>query len=67
MRCIERLKTSSFSLEALYRFEGELSRRFPKNNNIRAKLRQQLQRLRDQGQIHFLGNGLYQVLAHGAI
>ena len=29
------------------------------NHNIKAKLRQQLQMLRDRGVIEFLGNGLY--------
>ena len=32
----------------------------PNNNNIRAKIRQQLQQLRDRGIISFLGNGRYQ-------
>jgi len=61
MRCIEALRSASFSLEDVYRFEGELSKRYPKNNNIRAKLRQQLQKLRDMGHVRFLGNGVYEV------
>jgi hypothetical protein len=33
--------------------------RYPNNRHVRAKLRQQLQRLRDLGLIEFLGGGLY--------
>jgi len=32
---------------------------YPNNRNVAAKLRQQLQRLRDMGLIEFLGNGVY--------
>ena len=62
MRCIEALKASAFSINELYAFEHDLSRRYPKNNNIRAKLRQQLQKLRDAGLVRFLGKGLYEVV-----
>ena len=36
-----------------------LQARHPQNNNIRPKIRQQLQVLRDKGVIEFLGRGLY--------
>lgn len=53
---------SQFSLAQLYEFEGAAHTAFPENNNIRPKLRQQLQKLRDRGFIQFLGNGRYQRL-----
>lgn len=48
-----------FQLEDIYKFESFLSYKYPKNNNIKAKIRQQLQFLRDKGYIKFLGNGFY--------
>lgn len=59
MHCIERLKKSTFSLSDLYVFEKELQRKYPKNNNIQAKIRQQVQFLRNQNYLSFLGNGIY--------
>ncbi|TMH35011.1 MAG: hypothetical protein E6H66_08620 [Betaproteobacteria bacterium] len=44
-------------------YEPLLATLFPGNNNIRPKLRQQLQQLRDLGQISFLGKGRYARLA----
>jgi hypothetical protein len=37
----------------------ELKKQYPRNNNIEAKIRQQLQYLRDLGLIKFEGNGIY--------
>jgi type II restriction enzyme len=67
MRCIETLQARTFTLQALYKFEPDLSVLYPGNNNIKAKLRQQLQRLREAGDIRFLGGGRYQVLSHSSI
>ncbi|MGN1347846.1 MAG: hypothetical protein ACI4VI_02775 [Acutalibacteraceae bacterium] len=44
----------------MYSFESELKIKHPKNNNIKPKIRQQLQFLRDRGFIEFLGNGKYE-------
>ena len=60
MRCVEQISTREFSLPEIYAFEAELSSIFPTNKNIRPKIRQQLQKLRDLGEIIFLGNGYYQ-------
>ena len=60
LRCVNAIDAGSFTLEMVYAFEEELARRHPDNNNIRAKIRQQLQQLRDRGIIRFLGNGRYQ-------
>ena len=48
-----------FTLQEVYAFESELAERHPKNRHIRAKIRQQLQRLRDWGVIKFEGDGRY--------
>ena len=59
MQCIEQISSTDFSLADMYRFEGFLQQRFPKNHNIQAKIRQQLQILRNQNVIEFTGRGLY--------
>lgn len=59
MRCIDDLGTITFSLEDIYKFEPELQQNYPNNHNIRPKLRQQLQKLRDLGYVRFIGRGKY--------
>ena len=55
---------SEFGLPEFYtRFVPELSNRYPDNRNIEAKIRQQLQLLRDGGILRFLGRGRYRALA----
>lgn len=51
----ERLPENDFSNEQIYYFEKELQEKYPENQNIRAKIRQQLQVLRDMGLIKHLG------------
>jgi len=63
MRCIERLEKSKFSLDELYKFEHELGAAYPTNQHIRAKIRQKLQVLRDNGYLEFIGRGLYKLTA----
>lgn len=60
--CVERIKKQEFSLEDVYAFEGVLKAKHPANHNVRAKVRQQLQFLRDKGVIEFVGRGRYRVL-----
>jgi type II restriction enzyme len=62
MRCIEELRRPTFSLEDVYASEEELRQTYPGNQNIRPKIRQQLQVLRNKGYLEFLGNGLYRML-----
>jgi type II restriction enzyme len=59
--CVEKIKKREFSLDDVYVFEGYLKARHPFNNNIRPKIRQQLQFLRDKGVIEFLGRGQYRM------
>ena len=61
--CIERVRKKEFSLQEVYRFEEYLKTKHPSNNNIRAKIRQQLQLLRDKNYIDFLGQGNYKIKA----
>lgn len=58
MKCIDQLP-EEFTLSQIYEFENKLSIQFPQNNHIRDKIRQQLQILRDQNTIEFIGRGLY--------
>ncbi|WP_426348689.1 DpnI domain-containing protein [Alloiococcus sp. CFN-8] len=62
LSCINRIRTDTFNLQTMYSFEGELQIKHPENNHIKAKIRQQLQLLRDKGIIEFLGRGVYKKL-----
>ena len=59
---INSFKKQTFSLNDLYNYENELHKVHPQNNNIKDKIRQQLQILRDLSLIEFLGNGKYRKL-----
>ena len=65
LNCLHRLPASRFTLEQAYRFERELSSLYPENKNVRPKIRQQLQVLRDAGLLVFEGLGHYR-LVYGA-
>ena len=56
--CTEKLE-DTFTLNQMYAFTGMLKARHPRNNNIHAKIRQQLQLLRDKGLIEFASPGHY--------
>lgn len=58
LKCVERLDTT-FTLKQMYKFVEELKDKHPANNNIEAKIRQQLQYLRDKGFIDFSSRGKY--------
>lgn len=59
LKCVERIGSPSFTLDDVYAFEFHLSALCPENQNVRPKIRQQLQVLRDRGLIEFVGRGLY--------
>lgn len=61
-KLIDDISSLNFSLNDLYNSEPILSSLFPNNHNIRDKIRQQLQYLRNLGWIEFLGNGHYRKL-----
>lgn len=58
LNCVDRLD-SNFTLSQIYSFEKELQTKHPDNNFVKAKLRQQLQILRDKGYIEFTSRGNY--------
>jgi type II restriction enzyme len=59
--CVERIKKRDFSLDDVYAFEAYLQAKHPENHNVKAKIRQQMQFLRDKGVIEFLGRGHYRI------
>ena len=59
LQCVNAIPKREFELGEVYAFEHELQIRHPQNNNIKAKIRQQLQLLRDKGFVEFLGSGHY--------
>jgi type II restriction enzyme len=61
LRLTNRLPPTGFSLQDMYRFETEVSSLFPDNRHIRAKIRQQLQVLRDAGILTFVDRGRYRL------
>ena len=65
LMCVEKIKQAEFSLEDVYAFEGYLKAKHPYNNNVKAKIRQQLQFLRDKGVLDFVGRGQYRMRLKG--
>lgn len=61
MRCIDTIGRPEFSLDEIYAFEPRLCARYPENNHVRPKIRQQLQVLRDSGYLEFQGRGQYRL------
>jgi len=61
MRCVERIGRDTFSLDDVYAFEDRLTALYPGNRNVRPKIRQQLQVLRDRGFLEFTGRGRYRM------
>jgi type II restriction enzyme len=59
LNCVNRIPAQVFALNEIYAFEEELKNKHPDNNNIKPKIRQQLQFLRDRGFLEFLGSGRY--------
>lgn len=59
LACVDAIKKECFSLDEIYKFEEKLRLKYPQNNFIKDKLRQQLQLLRDKGIIEFVGRGQY--------
>lgn len=59
LSCVEEINGPVFALSEIYGYERRLSILHPDNHNIRAKIRQQLQLLRDRGIIEFTNRGEY--------
>ena len=62
MNCIDAIKKDIFLLKDIYQFEEVLKIKYPGNNFIKDKIRQQLQILRDKNVIEFKENGKYKKL-----
>lgn len=62
MLCIDKLNRSNFSLNDMYNFVPLLKTKHPDNGHIEAKIRQQLQVLRDKGYLRFTSRGNYEVI-----
>ncbi len=58
-RIVDKLRDPIFGLDDIYAFEEDLKKIYPQNKNIRPKIRQQLQVLRDLGLLTFTGKGKY--------
>ena len=65
MKCVEFLGKREFALDEVYAFERRLSQVYPDNNNVRPKIRQQLQVLRDSGYLEFVSRGQYRLTSAG--
>lgn len=58
LNCVNKL-SEVFTLQDVYNFAEQLKLKHSCNNNVEAKIRQQLQFLRDRGFIEFVGRGVY--------
>jgi type II restriction enzyme len=58
---VRMIQKDRFSLQDVYAFEHELAVAYPGNRNVRAKIRQQLQVLRDLRLLVFEGHGWYRL------
>ena len=62
LNCVEEIGRAEFTLDDVYKFENYLGELHPENNNVKPKIRQQLQVLRDAGVIEFVARGRYRVV-----
>ena len=67
MLCVDSIPNDVFALEDVYKFENKLKLKYPNNNFIKDKIRQQLQVLRDKGIINFISRGNYKKINYGNI
>jgi type II restriction enzyme len=67
LKCVDEIKAETFRLDEVYRFAHTLKIKYPNNNFIKDKIRQQLQILRDKGIIEFVGRGQYKKIKYGNI
>ncbi len=61
MNCIDATNKKEFTLDDMYAFENDLKVIHPENKNIKPKIRQQLQILRDKDYLEFVGEGVYRL------
>ncbi len=61
MKCIDAVGSRDFALDDVYAQEDRLHRLYPGNRNVRPKIRQQLQVLRDRNYLDFVSRGRYRL------
>ncbi|MCD6173056.1 MAG: restriction endonuclease [Sulfurimonas sp.] len=61
IKCIDKINKNNFRLSEIYQFGDYLKLKHPENNNIQAKIRQQLQVLRDKDFLEFQNRGKYKL------
>lgn len=61
MKCVDSIGKNEFDLDDVYRFEAQLSQLYPNNQNVRPKICQKLQELRDHGYLDFVSRGRYRL------
>ena len=61
MKCVEEIGKREFHIDDIYAYEEHLSRLYPGNQNVKPKIRQQLQYLRDRGYLDFVSRGYYRL------
>jgi type II restriction enzyme len=61
MKCVEAIGKHEFQIDDVYAFEDRLSQLYPDNRNVKPKIRQQLQFLRDRGYLDFVSRGYYRL------
>lgn len=59
LKALREMGEKDFTLKDAYALESSLQALYPDNRHIQAKIRQQLQTLRDRGILRFFGNGRY--------
>lgn len=59
LNCVNEISSDVFTLQDVYKFAEQLGKIHSDNHNITAKIRQQLQLLRDKGFVEFVERGVY--------
>lgn len=62
LTCVNSTHSEIFTLQEIYKYADTLGAKHNQNNNVEAKIRQQLQFLRDKGFIEFIERGIYRKL-----
>ena len=61
INCIQKIGKTEFTIDEIYSFESSLQKKHKSNKHIKAKIRQQLQVLRDKDFLEFTERGKYRV------
>lgn len=59
LHCVNEISSEVFTLQDVYQFVERLRKNHSDNRNVEAKIRQQLQFLRDRGFVEFVRRGVY--------